>query len=410
MIDFDLSVAYKRKTDFPIYEKMPKTFAYLDNAATTHSPEIVIQKVSQYYEQAHSNPHSGSHTLSERTASQYQQARETVAQFINAPGPEQIIFCQSTTMAINMVAMSYLQPRIKAGDEIIVTAMEHHANLLPWQALAKRYQAVLRVVPLTPLGEVDQDAYQQMLSSRTAFVALTHVSNVLGTINPVAALITSAKSYDIPVLLDGAQAIAHTPVDVTALGCDFYVFSAHKVYGPTGIGVLYASANVMAKMTPCIYGGGIIEAVSYTESTWLPNQVATFEPGTPNVAGAIGLATALDYLTNIGWEAIIAHEQALLQYTLAALAEVPQLQVYGQAAARVGVVSFTLADVHAHDITSLLNDHQVAVRGGHHCAMPLIHELGLISVTRASFGVYNDTQDIDALVVGLRDILRVFQL
>ena len=410
MTDVCIPVSCERKADFPIYKKMSSAFSYLDNAATTHSPQVVIQAVSQYYEEVHSNPHSASHTLSERTTRQYHKARETVARFIAAPGPEQIIFCHSTTMAINMVAMSYLQPRIQAGDEILVTAMEHHANLLPWQQLAKRHQATLRVVPLTPTGEIDQEAYHQMLSTRTVFVALTHVSNVLGTINPVASLVASAKSYGIPVLLDGAQAISHTPVDVTALGCDFYVFSGHKAYGPTGIGVLYASASAMEKMTPCIFGGGMIEAVSYTESSWLPNQVATFEPGTPNVSGAIGLAAALDYLTQIGWEEIISHEQALLQYALSALDRVPQLQIYGRASDRVGVLSFTLADIHAHDITSLLNDQQVAVRGGHHCAMPLIHELGLVSVTRASLGVYNDEQDIDALVNGLRDIYRVFQL
>jgi cysteine desulfurase/selenocysteine lyase len=399
-----------RKSDFPIYKHMPPGFSYLDNAATTHSPQVVMQAVSGYYAQIHANPHSGSHTLSEQSASQYHIARETVARFIHAPGPEQIIFCHSTTMAINMVAMSFVEQRIKAGDEILVTAMEHHANLLPWQQVAKRHQAILRVVPLTPSGEVDQAAYHQMLSERTAFVALTHASNVLGTINPVTSMVAAAKRYGIPVLVDGAQAIAHTPVDVMACGCDFYVFSGHKVYGPTGIGVLYAAASAMAQMTPSIYGGGMIESVSYTDSSWLPNQVATFEPGTPNVAGAIGLAAALDYLSNLGWEAIISHEQALLQYALDTLADIPQLRVYGQASSRVGVLSFTLADIHAHDITSLLNDQQVAVRGGHHCAMPLIHALGLVSVTRASLGVYNDEQDIDALAQGLRDIYRVFQL
>jgi cysteine desulfurase / selenocysteine lyase len=397
------------KSDFPVFSAVSKPFTYLDSAATTHSPQSVIDEVVSYYTSSHSNPHSASHDLGEKALKKYIDARKNVASFIGAKLNE-LVFCSGTTAAINMVAFGYLRNIVRPNSEIVITTMEHHANLIPWQVLAKEKSLSLKVVPLLEDGSIDFQAYCSMLSEKTSFISLIHASNVLGTINPVKDMIAKAKQYDIPVLLDGAQSISHVPVDVKDLDCDFYAFSGHKIYGPLGIGALYIKEQHLDNFTPYSYGGGMIEQVSFNESVFLSGQPEKFEPGTPNVAGAVGLSAAIDYVKSIGMEHVALHERQLLDYANNLLAGIPEVKIYGNSPQKVGVISFTLADIHAHDITSLLNDDGVAVRGGHHCAMPLIKSLGLTSLTRMSFGIYNDFADIDRFVNSLRGVLKVFNI
>jgi cysteine desulfurase / selenocysteine lyase len=397
------------RADFPIFKQQIKgnNLVYLDNAATTHCPLAVINTMSDYYRYDHSNIHRGIYTLSERASALYQEVRVKVSSFIGADSANEIIFTSGTTAAINMVASSYVRKHLIAKDEIIISAMEHHSNFIPWQMLAKEMGLVLKIVPVLPDGTLDYDAYCNMLSPRTKFIALTHVSNVLGTVNPIKTMIAMAKNYNVPVLIDGAQAAAHMPIDVQDLGCDFYVFSAHKIYGPTGVGVLYAKAEYLAKMDCYQYGGGTVLDVSYDEVIFMPAP-NKFEAGTPNIVGVICLGAAIDYLAKIGWHNIVQNEEKLLQYLLAQLKNIRGIKLFG--ASDIGVVAFSLEGVHPHDIASLLDDKGVAVRAGTHCAMPLLKSLSLGAVTRASLGIYNTKADVDVLCDSLQYTCEVFAI
>ena len=389
------------RQDFPILQQNVhgKPLVYLDNGATAQKPQAVIDAVQHYYAQDNANVHRGIHELSERASAQYEAVREQVRGFINAQRSEEIIFVKGTTEGINLVAHSFGQ-RFKAGDEIILSLMEHHANIVPWQQIAERTGAVIKVIPLNDVGELDMSAYQALFSDRTVFVSVTHTSNVLGTINPVKQMADIAHQHNVPILLDGAQSIVHEAIDVQDLDCDFFVFGAHKLYGPTGVGVLYGKADWLESMPPYQTGGGMIDHVSFAKTTYaqLPQK---FEPGTPNIAGVIGLGAALTYLSALGMEAIAAYEHDLQQYALQALKAFPGLTLIGDAAHRAPVFSFVLDDVHAQDLAQLINLSGVAVRCGHHCAMPLLDSLGFAACARASLALYNTREEVDALIAAM---------
>jgi len=399
------------REDFPILRQRVhnRPLIYFDNAATTQKPRQVIDCVRQFYERDNANVHRGIHTLSERATRRYEAARERVRGFINAAAPEEIIFLRGTTEAINLVAQSFLGPVLKAGDEILLTEMEHHSNIVPWQLLVARTGARLRVAPVTDSGELVLEELANLLGPRTRLLAVTHVSNALGTINDVAAICRMARDRGVPVLVDGAQAVGHMPVDVAAIGCDFYCFSGHKMYGPTGIGVLYGRRHLLQAMPPWQGGGEMIRSVTFakTEFNVIPHR---FEAGTPNIAGAIGLGAAIDYIEALGRPAIEAREQALLAYATAALARVPGLQMVGTARRRAAILSFVLEDLHPHDISTVLDREGIAVRAGHHCAMPLMQRYGISGTTRASLAFYNTPEEVDALVTGLEKVVRFFDL
>ena len=397
------------RADFPIFQQQINghKLAYLDSAATSQVPEVVIAAMANYYQHDHANIHRGIYTLSERASSLYEAARAKVAKFIGAKVKEEIIFTSGTTESINMVAHSYVKRHLKAKDEIIISSMEHHSNFIPWQVLAKELDLVLKIVPILADGTLNYDAYCKMLSSRTKFIAISHVSNVLGTLNPIKDMVLKAKAYGVPVLVDGAQAAAHLAVDVQDLGCDFYAFSAHKVYGPTGVGVLYAKSERLAEMDCYQYGGGTVFDVSENDAKFLPFP-SKFEAGTPNIVGVVGFKAALDYLDSIGIQNILQHERELLQYLRAELSNIDGVKLFG--ASDIGVVAFALRGIHPHDIASLLDEKGVAVRAGTHCAMPLLKSLGLGAVTRASLGVYNTKDDVDALCEALRYAVEVFAI
>lgn len=407
--DEDTVARWRR--DFPILRErvhgMP--LVYLDNGATTQKPTAVIDTERAYYEQLNANVHRGVHLLSQRATDAYEGARARIARFVHAARAEEIVYVRGTTEAINLVAQSYVRPRIAAGDEILISAMEHHSNIVPWQMVCAQTGAVLKVVPIDDAGALDIDAYERMLGPRTRIVAITHASNALGTVNPIARLIELAHARGVPVLIDGAQAIAHLPVDVAALDCDFYAFSGHKVYGPTGIGVLYAKAALLEAMPPWQGGGDMIRSVTFekTEYNAIPWR---FEAGTPNIAGAVALAAALDYLSAIGVEVALAHEADLLAYASDALRKVPGLKIIGTAKEKVGIVSFVMEHAHAHDIGTILDQSGVAVRTGHHCAMPVMARYGVPATVRASFALYNTRADVDALVAGLARVQEMFPL
>ncbi|SIQ03298.1 cysteine desulfurase / selenocysteine lyase [Aromatoleum tolulyticum] len=393
------------RADFPILRTRVhgKPLAYLDNAATTQKPDAVIDAEADFYRNANANVHRGVHALSQRATDAYEGARHKVRSFINAGADAEIIFVRGTTDAINLVAQGFSLPRLVAGDEIIVSALEHHSNIVPWQMACRRAGAVLRVVPIDDAGEFDLDAYAALLNGRTRLVAVTHLSNALGTINPVRRIIDLAHAHGVPVLLDGAQAVSHLPVDVRALDCDFYAFSAHKLYGPTGIGVLYGKTAHLQAMTPCQGGGDMIRSVSFgtTEYNELPYRL---EAGTPHIAGVVGLGAALDYVTSIGIERIGAHERELLHSATRQVTGIPGLRIVGTAAEKAGILSFTLAGIHPHDIGTMLDDSGIAIRAGHHCAMPLMQRLGVDGTARASFALYNTHDDVDRLVAAIRRV------
>ncbi len=401
------SWAYKK--DFPIlsHEKNGKSLVFLDSGASSQKPQCVIDAISNLYENSYANIHRGLYDFSECSTAAYEAVRGKVAQFIHAPKADDIVFVRNTTEGINLVANSLAQFYFKPGDEIIVSEMEHHANIVPWQVVCKQTGAVLKVVNITGSGELDMDHYQQLLTDKTKLVALAHVSNVLGTVNPVKQIIALAHAKEVPVLLDGAQAAPHMPVDVTDLAVDFYVFSGHKCYGPTGASALYISDYWMKQLPPYQTGGGMISEVAFDKTTYLTG-AHRFEAGTPDIAGVIGLGAAMDYLMQADMHQVEQHEQALLAYALEKLQAVEGLTIYGQAAHRVGAIAFTLADVHAHDIGTILNDDHIAVRAGHHCAMPLHKKLGVAATVRASLGIYNDKADIDGLVKGLQSVKTLF--
>jgi cysteine desulfurase/selenocysteine lyase len=397
------------RDDFPILRETVrgKPLVYLDNAATTQKPHAVIEAEAAYYRHANANVHRGVHLLSQRATDDYEAARDKVRRFINAASDKEIIFVRGTTEAINLVAQSFARPRLTERDNIIVSAMEHHSNIVPWQMACAQTGAELRVAPVNDAGELDLDMFARLVGPHTKLVAITHLSNALGTVSPVERIIEIAHAHGVPVLLDGAQAIAHLGVDVRALDCDFYAFSGHKIFGPTGIGVLYGKEALLEAMPPYQGGGDMIRSVTFgaTEYNDLPYK---FEAGTPNIAGAIGLGAALDYVSSRGIAAIAAHEHDLLEYATGLALGIPGLRIIGTARRKASVLSFTLDGVHPHDVGSLLGERGVCVRTGHHCAQPLMDHLGLPGTVRASFGVHNDAADIDRLadaLVAARQIL-----
>ncbi len=396
------------RRDFPILaqEINGKPLVYLDNGASAQKPVAVLDAMDRYYREMHSNVHRGAHTLGDRATTAFEGAREVVRHFLNAPGTNEIIWTRGTTEAINLVANG-LAPRLKAGDEILVSHMEHHANIVPWQMVAERTGARVIPVQVTPEGELDLDSFNSLLNERTRVLALTHVSNVLGTVNPIAPLIERAKKQGVITLIDGAQAVPHFKPDVQALGCDFYVFSSHKLFGPTGIGVLYGRAELLEEMPPYQGGGEMIERVSFERTTWnvLPYK---FEAGTPAIAEAVGLAAAINYLDSMDRKAMEAAENALLARANELVETVPGMEIIGTAKQKVPVMSFKIAGLHPSDIGTLLDQQGIAIRTGHHCAMPLMDFYGVPGTARASFAFYNTLEEVEKLFTGLQKIQRLF--
>ena len=397
------------RRDFPILDRTVngRPLVYLDSGASSQRPIAVLRAVEEYETHSHANIHRGVHALSQAATEAFEGARERVRRFINARSTKEVIFVRGTTEAINLVAQSYARPRLKAGDEIIVSALEHHANIVPWQMVCEQTGATLKVAPINTRGEFLFEEYQRLLSPRTRIVAVAHVSNALGTILPVKKIVDAAHAQGAVVLVDGAQAVPHSHVDVRALGCDFYAFSGHKIYGPTGIGVLYGREELLQSMPPWQGGGDMILTVSFEKTTYndLP---AKFEAGTPNISGVIGLAAAMDYIESLGLDAIAAHEHHLVELASAELQKIPGVQLIGTAPNKASIVSFVMDGVHPHDLGTILDHEGVAVRTGHHCAMPLMTFLGLPATVRASFAVYNTEDDVKSLVVALGKAREVF--
>jgi cysteine desulfurase/selenocysteine lyase len=391
------------RTDFPILGQQVhgRSLVYLDNAATTQKPSQVIKAIDHYYRWDNANIHRAVHQLSERATREYEAARDKVQHFINAAHREEIIFVRGTTEAINLVAQSFGRSRLQAGDEVLISYMEHHSNIVPWQILCEQMGAVLKVVPINDAGELLLDEYEKLLSPRTCLVAITHVSNALGTINPVQRIVELAHAHGVPVLLDGAQAVPHMPVDVQEIGCDFYAFSSHKMVGPTGIGVLYGKREWLEAMPPYQGGGDMILSVSFNKTIYndLPYK---FEAGTPHIAGAIGLSAAIDYLEEVGMKNIALYEQELSAYAVQVLAEIPGVRFIGTAQEKVGVLSFVLDEIHPHDIGTILDREGIAIRTGHHCAQPVMDYFGIPATARASFALYNTKAEVDALATGIK--------
>jgi len=399
----------RRRQDFPILDRRVrgKPLVYLDNAATAQKPQMVIDSISRFYRHDNANVHRGVHYLSEQATAAYDESRSKVARLINARTPREVIFTRGTTEAINLVAQCYGRSFLQAGDEVLVTAMEHHSNLVPWQLVCEQVGARLRAAPLTPSGEIDLDGFRALLGDRTRFVAVVHMSNALGTINPVKQLIGWAHERGIPVLLDGAQSAPHLTVDVQNLDCDFFAFSGHKLYGPTGIGVLYGRESLLERMPPWQGGGGMIESVTLEHSTWAPLP-AKFEAGTPMIAQAVGLGAAVDYLTQIGLGAISAWERELLAYATLRLGAIDGVRIIGTAAEKASVLSFTLSGVHPHDVATVLDGDGVAIRAGHHCAQPVMQHFGVPATARASFAFYNTLEEVDILAEAVARVKRMF--
>lgn len=397
------------RQDFPILDREVhgRKLVYLDSAATSQKPQIVLDRLLQYYAEENSNVHRGVHYLSQLATREYEDARVKIQHFLNAAESREIIYTRGTTESINLVAQSYGRKYVHAGDEIIISALEHHSNIVPWQMLAEQTGAQLRVIPINDQGELLIEEYAQMLNPRVKIVAVNHISNALGTINPVKRIIELAHSRDIPVLIDGAQAAPHLKIDVRDLDCDFYAFSGHKTCGPTGIGVLYGKSYWLESMPPVMGGGDMIASVTFEKTTYnvLPYR---FEAGTPNIAGAIGLGTALEYLNTIGLDRIAAYEHDLLQYATETIGAIPGVQLIGTARDKASVLSFTLQDVHPHDIGTILDQQGIAIRAGHHCAQPVMKRFGLPATARASFAFYNTKEEIDALAAALHQVIEVF--
>jgi cysteine desulfurase/selenocysteine lyase len=397
------------RKDFPILhqEVYGKPLAYLDNAATAQKPQVVLDALRAYYTADNANVHRGVHRLSERATEAYEGARRQIQRFLNAAHPREIVFVRGTTEGINLVAQAYGRWALGPGDEVVITALEHHSNIVPWQILCEEKGAALRVVPINDAGEVDLEAYEKLLGDRSRLVAVAHVSNALGTIVPVKRMIEAAHRRRIPVLVDGAQAAPHLRLDVQALDCDFYTFSGHKTYGPTGIGALYGKTELLERMPPFQGGGDMIKSVSFEKTTYndLPYK---FEAGTPSIAGAIGLGVALDYLAGLGLEQVAAYEHELLAYATERLASLPGLRLIGTAREKAAVLSFVVEGVHAHDVGTILDREGVAVRAGHHCAMPVMTRFGVPATTRASLALYNTREEIDALIGALEKVREIF--
>ena len=406
--EFDL---LEIRREFPaLHQKVHgKPLVYLDNAATTQKPKAVIDAVTQFYRSDCSNVHRAVHTLSDRATNAYEAARKTVKQFINARSEREIVFVRGATEAINLVMNSFARPRMKAGGEILISALEHHSNIVPWQLLAEQTGARLVVAPINDDGELMLDEFERCLSPRAIFVAVAHISNALGTVMPVREIVQMAHARNIPVLIDGAQAVAHVGVDVQELDCDFYAFSGHKVFGPTGIGVLYGRENLLDEMPPYQAGGDMIRTVTFEKTTYneLPYK---FEAGTPHIAGAIGLGAALEYLKRVGIDRAGAHERELLAYGAELLTAIPGLRMIGTAKEKVGVLSFVLEGVHPHDVGTILDRDGIAVRTGHHCAQPVMQRFGVPATTRASLALYNSKAELDALANGIRRVQKLFAI
>ncbi|MFZ2322440.1 MAG: cysteine desulfurase [Ignavibacteriaceae bacterium] len=399
----------KIRSDFPILKIVVhgKPLVYLDNAATTQKPQYVINKTNNYYEKYNANIHRGVHALSQEATKEFESARIIVKNFINALGKNEIIFTRGTTESINLVASSYGRTNIKEGDEIIISTMEHHSNIVPWQMLCEEKKAKLRIIPINDEGEIIFEEFEKMINEKTKFVSVVYASNSLGTVNPVKKIIDLAHSYNIPVLIDAAQAVNHLKIDVQELDCDFLAFSGHKLYGPTGIGILYGKVNYLEAMPPYQGGGDMISKVTFEHTTYneLPHK---FEAGTPDIAGAIGLGAAIDYVEKIGLENIARHENSLLEYATQSVSDLKGLRIIGTAKEKIGVLSFHFENVHPHDVGTFLDFEGVAIRTGHHCTQPLMRRFGVPATSRASFGMYNTKEEVDILVKGLTKILEVF--
>lgn len=399
----------KIREDFPILSRTVygKPLIYLDNGATTQKPRCVVEAITDEYYSVNANVHRGVHFLSQQATNLHEASRETVRQFINARSTEEIVFTRGTTESINLVASTFADSQMKAGDEVIVSAMEHHSNIVSWQLQAARKGIVLRVIPINDRGELLLDEYEKLFSERTKLVSVTHVSNVLGTVNPVKDIIATAHAHGVPVLIDGAQSIPHIKVDVQDLDADFYVFSGHKIYGPTGVGVLYGKEEWLDRLPPYQGGGEMIKNVSFEKTTFneLPFK---FEAGTPDYIGTTALAKALDYVSALGIDAIARHEHELTTYALARLKAIPGMRIFGEAAERGAVISFLVGNIHPFDMGTLLDRLGIAVRTGHHCAEPLMHRMGIEGTVRASFGLYNTKEEVDALVAGIERVSRMF--
>ncbi|HEV8538462.1 MAG TPA: cysteine desulfurase [Bacteroidota bacterium] len=400
---------YGVREDFPILKHWVngKPLVYLDNAATSQKPQVVLDAMNHYYLEENSNIHRGVHTLSDKATHSYEAARVKVQKRINASSPKEIIFTRGTTESINLVAASYGRSHVRSGDEVLITAMEHHSNIVPWQLLCEEKNATLCVVPINENGELILEEFRQLLSNKTTIVALTHVSNALGTVNPIKEMITTAHALGIPVLVDGAQAVPHMKIDVQELDCDFYAFSAHKMFGPTGVGILYGKRHLLEAMPPYQGGGDMIRSVTFEKTLFneLPHK---FEAGTPNIAGGVGLGATIDYLNNVDMESLARHEQELLSYATDALSGIGGVHIIGTANEKASVVSFVIDNVHPHDIGTVLDDDGIAIRTGHHCAQPVMQRFGIPATARASFAMYNTKEEIDALAKGVRKAIGVF--
>ena len=397
------------RTEFPVLHQMVngKPLVYLDNASTSQKPQAVIDTLVQYYTMDNSNVHRGVHTLSQRATDHYEEARAKVRRFINAEADEEIIYVRGTTEGINLVAQTFGRQNVGEGDEIIVTAMEHHSNIVPWQILCQERGAHLKVIPITDSGELVMEEYERLLGPRTKLVSIVHQSNALGTVNPAKQITDMAHGLGVPVLVDGAQSAPHMTVDVQDLGCDFFVFSGHKLYGPTGIGVLYGRADLLNAMPPYQGGGEMIKSVTFEKTIYndLPHK---FEAGTPDIAGAIGLGTAIDYISNLGMGNIYNYERELLEYGTQRLSAIEGLQIIGTAREKAGVLSFVMEGIHPHDIGTILDTEGIAVRTGHHCAQPVMDRYEIPATARASLALYNTREEIDALVKGIDRTIEVF--
>jgi cysteine desulfurase/selenocysteine lyase len=398
----------KYRRDFPILSRQVngKPLVYFDNGATTQKPKQVIDSIVNYYSSYNANIHRGVHRLSQEASAAYEAARRTVRNHIAATHDEEIIFTRGTTDAVNLVAHAYLRNRLQPGDEIVITGMEHHSNILPWQQLCEEKGGILRVIPVTESGELDQSAIQKTFSPKTKFFAFTHVSNTLGTINPVKELTTFAHEHNVPVFIDGAQAIPHLAVDVAHINCEFYCFSGHKVYAPTGTGVLFVKKDLLDEMTPYQTGGGTIKTVTFEKTEYVSGPLK-YEAGTPNIEGAIGLGVALDYVNEIGMENIAAHEHELFVYAKSKLREISGIRFIGEAKNQAGVISFVVGNIHPFDIGTILDQQGVAVRTGHHCTQPLMSCFGIPGTVRVSFALYNTKEEIDQLITALQKAVKM---
>ena len=398
------------RSRFPIFSRTVngQPLCYLDSGASAQQPDVVIDAVSNLHSDKYSNVHRGVHTLSMESTQLYDGAREKVKDYINASAAEEIIFTRGATESVNLVAQSFARPILNKGDEILITHMEHHSNIVPWQLVCEQTGAILKVVPINDHGELEMDAFYDLLNEKTKLVGIVHISNALGTVNPIEEIVKECRLKDIPILIDGAQGAPHLPVDVTALDVDFYVFSGHKLYGPTGIGVLYGKKSLLDKMPPYQGGGDMILSVKFegTEYNELPYK---FEAGTPNISGAVGLGCAIDFVNEVGLKSIVKHEESLVNYAFDELSNIDEVKIIGTAKKRAGLVSFIIDGVHPHDIGTLLDSQGIAIRAGHHCAQPVMERFGIPATARASFGMYSTKEEVDRLVSAVINVIGMFK-